>query len=240
MIRRRSRRSEERRRAFLVALFKLSMALGLGGVALWYAYEVGYKVAQGEVGTLHDQLQQANDEIRKQTDQAMGARAALAETQKQTDELRSQYELVRPSDDMKDILSLVRAKLAEGMDPKRLALVIRSARNPRECDAPVIKRFLVRTPHYKGAPTNTAVRLADVVTVSADGIGANGGKESWFDPDMPVKLHIAADGTKSSEITGKLPLEQLVAVKNVEVHFTVSLSANRGFVEVASERCEYR
>jgi len=37
-----------------------------------------------------------------------------------------------------------------------------------------------------------------------------------------------------------LPIEHMVVVKGSEFRFTISAAASRGFVEVVSQRCEYR
>lgn len=239
MQRRRSRRNEERRRAILGRLFKLALAIGAFAVTAYYSYEVGFRVAQGEVGSLKEQVRQATDEARKQQEQAEGDRAALNETRRQADEFKSLYEQVKPTDDIRDLSALLRVKLAEGMDPHRLAFVIKSAQNPHDCEQPTTRRFLVRTPRYRGPNANTTVHIGDM-TLSADGIGGNGGHEQWFDAERPVKLHIAAAGAKDSDVAGKLPIEHAVAIKNSEFHFTITAATSRGFVEVVSQRCEFR
>lgn len=239
MSRRRSRRNEERRRAFFATVFKLALVGGAFGLVCWYSYEVGYRVAKGEVSSLQDQVHNLTETTKSQEEQVVGAHAALVEAQKQVQEMRALYDQVKPSDEMRDIDAEARARLAAGVDPKRLVLLIRAAQKPQACESAVTKRFFVRTPRYKGAATNAMARLSDMVTLSAEGQGANEGREQWFDPDRPLKLHISSFG-KEEDVTAKLPIERVVQAKNADIHFTVMASTSRGFVDVTSERCDYR
>jgi len=224
----------------MVFLVKLVLGIGAFGLLVFYAYEVGYRVAQGELASLREQLSAANDQSSKAREQADGDRAALNELRKQSDELRGLYEQSKPSDEIKDLTALIRARMAEGLEPKRLAFIIKTAPVPRQCETLPVKRFLVRTPKTKGANTATSVRLDDQVEVSADGIGANDGREQWFDPDRPVRLHVAGTG-HAAELSGKLPIEQAVMLRPAqELHYTVTASVSRGYADVASERCELK
>jgi hypothetical protein len=224
----------------LVGLLKLLAVGSVLGLTVYYAYEVGYRVAQGEVSALKEQVAQAAEDQRKAQEQAEGDRAALNEAKKQADDFKALYEQVKPTDALKDLTALLHGKLSEGMDPKRLAFVIKSAQNPHDCQTIPAKRFLVRTPRYKGPSTYTSVRLDEMVSLSADGAGANDGHEQYFDAERSLKLHVGVPGARDSDISGKLPIEHAVVVKNTEFHFTVSAASNRGFVEVTSEKCELR
>jgi|GEM_PF-1653838 len=241
MSRRRSRRNEERRRQIMITFAKLVLVLGGLGMVVFYAYEVGYRVAQGEVASLKEQVGQQNDELARVKEQAEGDRAALNEQRKQAEELRSLYDQTKPSEELRDLVGLMRARLASGLDGKRLTLAIKSAQTPRHCEAQPPKRFMIRTPRFKGAPGSTEARLDDALVISADGVGANEGREQWFDPDQAVHLHLGLPGAKDNDTPGKLPLELSVGVKaNTEVHFTVSASATRGYADVVSERCDLK
>lgn len=239
MPRRRSRRSEERRQRLLIGLFKLLVVVGVFSFTAYYAYEVGFRVAQREAGALKDALEKAEDSVKEAQSQVEADHAAMAEVQKQADDFKALYEQVKPTDDIRELTAILRAKLATGMDPHRLSFVIKSAQNPHDCEVLGTKRFLVRTPRYRGPEATTMVRFDDVVTISADGIGANGGHEQWFDADSPIKVHVAAQGSKNTDLSGNLPVEYAVAVRNSEYHFTISAANVRGWVEVVTERCNF-
>ena len=239
MSRRRSRRNEERNRAIFLWLFKAVVVVGALGFIAYYSYEVGKRVDKAETSSLEEKLSEATERVRVLQDQAETNTATLAETRKQSDELKALYDQVRPDSELSSLIALLRGKLASGMTPNRLAFVIKSAQNPRNCDDAVSRRFLVRTARYKGADTSTMLRFSELVTLSAEGAGANGGREQWFDPDLPIKLHISAVGLRDDEIAGPLPLEYAVATRGSEFHFVVSKGASRGFVDVTSQRCEF-
>jgi hypothetical protein len=241
MNRRRSRRNEERRRHIFIVLLKLILGGGAFGLLIFYAYEVGYRVNQGELTTLREQVSGSQEQAAKAREQADGDRAALNELRKQDGELRALYEQSKPSDDLKDLMVLVRTRMADGMEPKRLAFVIKSAPVPRQCEVLPVKRFLVRTPKAKAPNAAGSAHLDDQLELSADGIGGNDGREQWFDPDRPLRLHVAGGASRMAEISGKLPIEQAVLLRpGLELHYTVTASVSRGYADVASERCELK
>lgn len=240
MNRRRSRRSEERRQRLLIGLVKLLVVVGAFAFTAYYAYEVGFRVAQRETGSLRENLEKAEINLKEEQAKVEADHYALDEAKKQADDFKSLYDQVKPTDDIRDLTAIMRSKLASGMNPRRLAFVIKSAQNPHDCEGLGTKRFLVRTPRYKGPEATTMVRFDDVVTITADGAGGNGGHEQWFDPESPVKVHVAAAGAKDAELGGNLPVEYAVAVRNSEYHFTISAANARGWVEVVTERCNFR
>ncbi len=240
MQRRRSRRREENRRRVLSGLLKLLLVLGIFSVTAYYAYEAGFRVSQNQVGNLRQDLQQAVESVQTEKTQLEADQAALVEARKQADDFKALYEQAKPTDELKDLTEILRAKLAAGMEPRRLAFVIKSAQNPHDCEMLGTRRFLVRTPRYRGPAAQTSVRFDEVVAISADGAGANGGHEQWFDPERPVKVKVAASGAKETELSGTLPIEHAVAVRNSEYHFTMSAANARGWVEVNTERCNFR
>ncbi len=240
MSRRRNKRSEERRRHFFGVLLKLTVLVAVVGTVAYYAYEVGFRVAAGEVGTLKDELQQALDTADGRQGELDKEQSLLSEARQQAESYRTLYEQTRPNDEIRDLTTILRAKLATGMDARRLGFVIKSARNPHDCEMLGSKRFLVRTPRYRGPDASTVARLDDEVTLSAEGAGANGGHEQWFDPDRPVKVRVTASGAKNTDLGGTLPLEHAIAVKNSEYHLTMTAASARGWVEVLTERCNFR
>jgi len=240
MSRRRSRRNEERRNHILGVVFKILVVGGVLSLTVYYAYEVGYRVAQGEVAALKEQATDVGEALRKSQEEAEGERAALNEARRETEEIKGLYDQVKPTEAMRDLTAILRSRLAEGMDPKRLGLLIKSIPATHDCQVLPPKRFLVRTPHLKGPNTAASVRLDDSLALSADGTGANDGREQWFDPERLLKLHLEGVGGKITEVSGKLPIEHLVNEPGSELHVTVTASTNRGFAEVATEKCELK
>lgn len=241
-MRRRSHRNEERRKLILSILFKIVLVVAAFGVTAYYSYEVGYRVVQDEVTSLKEQVEQAVHNAKAQEEQTVGANAALAEARRQLDANKALYEQVKPTEESKDIIAAVRAKLQSGMPPRHLELMIRQSPVPKECDQSITKHFMVRTGRSKGPASNImTAALTDLVIISADGSQSGNGRDAWFDPERPITVHVSIAGAaRDTELVGKLPIEQVVMAKNTDVHFTVSASATRGYVDVVSERCTFR
>jgi hypothetical protein len=240
MTRRRSRHSEERRQRLFIFLFKLSLVAAAFGLTAYYAYEAGSRVAQAEVRSLKEELQKATDSATSRQQRAESDQTALLQAQKQAEDFKTLYEQVKPTDEVRQLTALLHNKMAAGVDARRLEFVIGQAENPRGCKQLATKRFLVHTPRFKGPPAITLVSFDDNVTISAEGAGGNGGQEQWFDPERPVKIHLATqDGSKDADVAGKLPLEHALVIRDNEYHFRLTAGV-RGWLDVATERCEFR
>ena len=143
---------------------------------------------------------------------------------------------------MADLLSLAQRRLGEGLSPARLAFVVDNAREPRACDGdPITKRFLVRTPIYRGG--NDAVGFADgLITLTANGEAATdeaGRPEAWFDPAQPIRIQVDRAGGEQQVFEGPLPLSFAVVRQNTEYRFAARPGERRGFIQVTEERCPY-
>lgn len=236
MARRRSHRGQRSWQIWF-KLLKFILLLGAFGAVGFYGYEVGQKLSQEHIATLDHEIERLTVEDAAARAEAARLQLALDETVKRADDFQARYEQVAPSDETKELLAQIRAKMDTGLDSKRLAFVIAAAERPRRCGEVASKRFMVKTAHYDGEAT--WVRFADLITVTAEGAGANNGTEQWFDPDKPVTVKFTVIGGKEAHVTGKLPLQHAMVVKNGEYRFTVAPGA-KGFVEVSGDRCEYR
>ncbi|MGE5545812.1 MAG: hypothetical protein ACM33T_02860 [Solirubrobacterales bacterium] len=236
MARRRNRRDQYGWRIW-GKLFKLSLFLGAVGASGFYGFEAGQRLGAEEAGTLRGEVESLTAAAASHRDEVAQLKAELDATRGRADEFEKKYLAVAPSDDTKEILAAVRAKLDQGLDAKRLAFVVQSAEKPKRCGAEESKRFMVKTARFDGA--STWVRFHDLVTVSAEGTGGNNGAEQWFDPEKPVTVKFTVIGGKEMQASGKLPLQHSMVVKGGEYRFTVAPGA-RGFVEVTGDRCEYR
>lgn len=236
MARRRNRRGQQSWSIWF-KLFKLAVFLAVVGATGFYAYEVGQRLAMEEVAGLRQEIERLTAAEAQRRDEAEALRAELASTRARADDFEAKYAAVAPDDETRDILAAVRAKLAAGMDAKRLAFVVQAAERPRRCGGEDTKRFMVKTPRYDG--NSTWVRFADLITVTAEGQGGNDGSEQWFDPDKPVTVNFTAIGGKDSKVSGKLPLQHSMVLKGGEYRFTVVPGA-RGFVEITGDRCDYK
>ncbi len=235
MARRRSRRGQHSWHIWYT-LFKLALLLGLGGGALFYAYQTGLRLGERDMAALRQQIGQQTAAEAAATARAATLAATLDDATKRADGYKARIEQLGVNDDVKDLLALIRAKLAAGLDAKRLAFVIQQAAPPNHCGATVTKRFMVRTGKIDGAVT--WVRFSDLITVSAHGDGGDGGTQSWYDPAKPVTVTFTVLGGKDTTVEGTLPLHHAMVAKGGEFHFTIAPGA-RGFVEVSSDRCDF-
>lgn len=236
MARRRNRRGQQSWHIWF-KLFKLALLLAGVGATGFYGYEVGQRLALEEVAALRHDIEGLTAAEAERRAEAASLQSELEATRKRADEFEAKYAAIAPTDETRDILAAVRAKLDAGLDAKRLAFVIQSAERPRRCGGEDTKRFMVKTPRYDG--NSTWVRFADLITVTAEGAGGNDGSEQWYDPDKPVTVHFTAIGGKDTQVSGKLPLQHSMVLKGGEYRFTIAPGA-RGFVEVTGDRCDYR
>jgi hypothetical protein len=219
-------------------LIKLSLLLGSIGAAGFYGYEVGLKLSQEKIAGLSHEIERLTALDAGRKDEVAALLSQLDDAKSRADALQAKYDQVALTDEMKDIVAGVKAKMDQGLDAKRLAFVIASADKPKRCTEAATKRFMVKTPHF-GEGASTWVRFSDLVTVTAEGESAGGGAEQAFDPDKPVTVHFTAIGGKEATVSGKLPLQHSMVVKTGEYRFTVAPGA-KGFVEVTGDRCEYK
>ena len=233
--------SDRPRRSLLGRIFRLVLAAAvLGGIGL-FAFQLGIEDERGRQGRLADetikhaeanqQLAQNNTALRSQLQAALGRLKDLEGVLGATPKVSEAAKILMPT---------IEKKLAEGVDPKRLAEVLAAADKPRDCEAPETKRFLVRTGLTAEGP-NTSVGFANgLVTVTGQGVNAKspeGKAEAWFDPAEPITVRFIQIGGKQVEAAGKLPIHHTLPVGQAEHRFSV-MAASRGFVQVTSERCK--
>lgn len=218
-------------------LFKFTALLAALGATGFYGFQTGQRLMADQVAAAQDEVHRLTESEAAGRDTVARLQTALDEQKARADDLAARYAQVAPSEDMKELSATLRAKLDSGLDAKRLAFVIANAERPKRCGGEATKRFMVKTAKFDGA--STWVRFADLITVTAEGVGSGDGTEQAFDPDKPVTVHFTAIGGKDSAVSGKLPLQHSMVVKGGEYRFTVAPGA-KGFVEVTGDRCEYR
>jgi hypothetical protein len=156
------------------------------------------------------------------------------------EELQKTYDTAVPEGPVREIITLVNNQLAEGMDPSRLAFLIRSARPPRNCTDPETQRFIVSTPLYTGTESKVSIAQG-AIQVKASGLSAKnekGDKEAWYDPSKAVDLQFALKDGQTEKKQGVMPLSHSVVVEGREYRFTVSEGA-RSFAKVTFDSCDY-
>lgn len=232
---------KRKKRRFRWTLMKWVLALCLIGAAGIYAYQSGSRLAESRIGQLQQEIESLSgtvDELRQRNAEQL---AAVAAEKAEAEQWRQRYEEDVPKGELKTLFDLLRGKLSDGVKAERLRFVISAAANKRECDRrPEIKRFIVRTPLYRGS--DDTVWFADgSISVTASGVSARdaqGNPEAWFDPAQPITVRLSHIGGKVEEFSGTLPLQHSTVIGNREYRFNL-MPAARGFVQVAADSCRY-
>jgi hypothetical protein len=229
------------RRSPMARILRLTAAVAvLAGIGL-FAFQLGIEDERTRQGRLADEVARLQEADQQLTQANAGLRRELQTAQTRLGELQTALGgAPKLSESAQLLLPVLERKLADGVDPKRLAEVVAAADKPRECDAPESKRFLVRTARGTDGPNYSVSFANGLVTVSGQGApakNAEGRLESWFDPAEPVTIRFTQIGGRSAEAAGTLPLHQTLAIGQAEHRFSV-MASSRGFVQVTSERCK--
>lgn len=227
------RRAKERRNKIYGVLFLL---ICICGFFYWFG---GESVRMSEVA--FKQTAMKLEKERTELDGVMtGLRSEVQSTQVRYQQLEEKYKQEVPQGQFKQLTDLVRKQLDSGIKPERLAFVIESARPPKNCSEPSLKRFVVKTPVYNG-PHGTVAFGNGVVTVTGEGAAAtnaSGLPEAWYDSGKPVKIVFIEIGGKQTVKEGLLPIQHSLVVGSKEYRFTVA-AGERSFISVTSDSCDY-
>lgn len=234
----RRRRHHRRNWGGVIKWSALLLVLGAAGV---YAYEVGSTLARQDVKRLEQDIARVAEDLAS----LQVENTELVETVRQRDErieeLSARYRRDVPAAEVRDVLALIDARIADGVSAERLNSVVAAARNDPPCAGePVTRRFSPSTPRFTNAADT--VRFADgAITVSGLGESSKDGAgnlQAWFDPALSISLRFSRLGGENEEISGVLPLHHSVVVGGAEYRFS-AVAGDRSFVEITADRCEY-
>lgn len=230
--RHRKRAAERRRRIMLGVIFLIA----LGAVSYWRGREdvISSELAYKEQAT---KLQKEREQVDATITQL---RSEVQSADVRYQQLEEKYKNEVPQGEFKQLTDLVKKQLDGGIKAERLAFVIDSARPPRNCTEPQVKRFVMKTPVYNG-PQGAVSFGNGVVTVAGEGspsVNPTGKAEAWYDPGKPVKIIFTEIGGKQTVKEGLLPVQQSLVIGNKEYRFTVA-AGERSFISVTSDSCDY-
>lgn len=211
------------------------------GGSVTLGFMAGRQHANVQVGSLKKEVSSRDEQIKTVQEDLVAARADAQTANSRFELLRAQYEKDLPQGGpTREIFEMVRKQIDEGMAPERLAFVIRSARPPRNCSDPSSKRFVVRTPAYKGPPSTASVGEGAVI-VSGFGEstrGRDGQTEAWYDPTQKVTVTFKTAEGETDQKSGVLPFQHSVVASGREYRFTLS-EGEKSFVKVTFDSCDY-
>jgi len=239
---RESRQRARRRGLMLLAAAKWSLYAGIVLVAAYFAYVAGVRITEASTGNLGERVEELTAQLGAVQGERDRLKEALARASAQAEDLRKRYESDVPSGAISDLLGALRAKLSAGVAPARIAGVLAAVENTRACDdRPVTKRFTVRLGAGRG-PTDSITFADRSIVVSATGTAAtdaNGRSSGWFDPAQPVTVTFTRLGGAESVVSGVLPLQHAIVIKDVEHRFMLAAGDVRGFIFATADSCTY-
>ena len=233
----RQRRAERKRRwRFLSRLLLVAVIVGAGALL----YQTGAEISKGQIAGLEAEIARLAARERELGERNARLEVATADAQRAQAKAQARYEADVPQGKARELQALTGDLLGRGVAAERIGRMIEAAGRKLDCaDEPATRRFLVRTPIYRGA--NDAVTFADnAITVTAAGNSArnnSGAPEAWFDPAQPVTVKFVEIGGTPSEVSGLLPLHHSVLWNDAEYRFAAVAADQRGFLNVSATRC---
>ena len=223
-------RSQYRIRTFFKTLFWLVFLFGSG-------FFVGKEFSVSQIHVLKDQVKILTVEKSTVQDEMTDLRAQVQTANTRYEALKATYEETFDGP-MKDLLAHLESKIEKGMEPARLAKIIRTAGAPRQCKQPETKRFVVNTPTYNGP--DTSVRVAEgLIRVSANGVSARNGKgdpEAWYDPSKKISVTLTPAGGAAIKKHAVMPFNYSLIVENREYRFQFEAGV-KSFIKVTFDSC---
>jgi hypothetical protein len=206
-----------------------------------FGFFIGGQNAVVQNGSLKLEVEDLSNKLEIAQDELTLVRAEAQTASSRLEQLKSQYEREMPQEGpLREIVDIVRQQIEDGMAPERLAFVLRSARPPKNCSDPTSKRFVVRTPAYKGADSVVSVGEGAII-VSGTGLSSktkSGQLESWFDPTQSVQITFKSASGEVEKKNGTLPLQHSMIANGKEYRFTLA-EGEKSFIKVTFDNCDY-
>ncbi|MCB9964332.1 MAG: hypothetical protein H6855_04335 [Rhodospirillales bacterium] len=232
-----SRYRQRTRNRFFAFVFIVVTLCFAAVVGFWF----GGQTYQARITAQDAQITVLTEETETLRNELTSALTKVQETDMRYTALQSETEALLPSDSpLRDLLSLLRKRLEEGVTQDRLVNLLETTRPPRNCTDPESKRFVVVTPGYKG-PDSSVMVDGSTLEVSATGVSArnkNGQDEAWYDEGQPVEITFKKAGGEVETKSGTLPMMTTLIVKNREYRLNLSAGA-KSFLKVVYDSCDY-
>jgi|TARA_B100001971_G_C18164891_1_gene523586 hypothetical protein len=228
----RRRAAERKRKTTTFVVFLMLFAM--------FFYWLGGQVVRSSEVAYKQRAMELKEEKATLEERLTGLDADLQTLKMEYEKLETRYNDEVPTGDLKDLAMLTKQQLDDGIGKDRLEFVIRSARPPRNCTSPETKRFVTRTPFYRG-PDSFVAFVGGSMTISGEGdaaVSGDGQPEAWYDPGKPVKITFTRIGGKTVVKEGLLPIHHSIVAGDKEHRFTIA-KGKRSFINVTSDSCDY-
>ncbi len=203
-------------------------------------YHYGARQSQNKIRNLKFTVQELQTEHQSIQEEIITLRANNQTLTIKNKELTERYNRDIPKGDLGLLSALAQEQLKKGINVERLAFVIRQAQPPQNCTNPEKKRFILKTPIYKG-PQSSVSFANGAITITGSGeatITETGQKEAWFDAGKPVIIKFTKLGGKADVKESLLPIHHTIILGDREHRFTVA-KGPRSFVTVTTDSCDY-
>ncbi len=225
-----ARRRRDRNRRLLLGSAKWLLLLGVLGALGYSAHQAGTHLARVDVDRLARRL--AETEQQKAALEAQNAqlRNELADARTAGQQLQQRYNAEVPRGPLAGLATLVRERMAAGVDADRLRLALQSADRLRRCDGPAVsRRFRIGIGPRLTEEDQTSF-AEGLIRVSALAPAA----EDYARSVVVTFSGVGSGGPRS--VTG-LPATHSYVLENLELRLVVSDSPVRGFATASLTTC---
>ncbi len=215
-------------------------ALFIMGCAASIGYFFGKERALQESVLLNGQIKTVVAERDAMQNDITNLRAQAQTATMRFETVQKDFQTAVPEGPTGDLIKLVNKQIEEGMDPERIAFLIRSNRAPRNCADPASQRFIVSTPAYTGAASEASIAEGGI-RIRGSGASAKnekGDPEAWYDASKAVSLEFVIKNGGTEKKQGIMPLSHSIVLDGKEYRFTVTEGA-RSFAKVNFDSCDY-
>ncbi len=228
------------RRRMLASIFRFGLVIVLLVVTSAISYRYGVRQVETDEARLLAEVEALRTAKSNLESDALRHQSEVRTVEIRYEELQRRFEAEMPTGALRELTALARERLAEGLDPERLAFYIREANDPRDCSPMDSKRFVMPTPAYQGADGTVSFNNGriSVTGLGANAIAENGGIQGWFDPAKDVAITLTVIDGETETITGVLPLYKSIVLEDKEFRFAFQ-QGRRSFIQVTADRCAF-
>jgi hypothetical protein len=218
-------RLRRRSKAAWRAVLWLVVAGVIGGIG-YSSYQTGSLLARQEVVAQARQVASLQGQLTVARARADSLAGDLTQARAAMGALQQRYTADVPGGVQAEMLALVQARLADGVDQARLAQVLRDAQKLRSCDGRAVrKRFAIQQP---GAAAEDPIPMLEgLILVSA----------ATDDPAKPPVVTLAGPWTPTPVRLTGLPARQAIVLNNLQMTLMVEQSDLRGYATVSLSTC---
>jgi len=210
-------------------------------VLMYFMFNFGKSVNQGNLDHCNYQRQDIENKIKNLENKQIILQKDKEKILIAKNLQQEKYQKLVSSEEVYKLFKDVNKKLESGVDLPRVERAISELRADRGCSLPKNKRFIVKTPLYKGEISNTNVSVDNVFDITAEGysfINENKKPESWFDIEKPVSINFTSKNGVQV-IKEVLPLQKSMILDDREYFFTITEALSKGFVNISTHSCSY-